>query len=404
MSSRRWSTRLERIRLQQLLDLTTVLINKEEEEDEASSDGGNSSSSSLLGDEAIRITLLYYAFINMPRYESQAITFGRRLLIADFDDATCVNNFHFRKAHLQYLSDLLWPRLAPHLNGQKDSIEVKNRYKIPFETGLLLVLYRLSRPHTIYFDIEAFFGMRKSHISAVVQTFVDSLYLFAFRFLNNPAIYKPRMPDYAAMIKTKIGIVDNVWGFIDGTLRKICRPTYHQRLLYSGHKRTHGIKFQSVIAPDGLIVDLFGPIEGSRHDSYMLGQSNLLPKLRALMPADGSLGPVYSLYGDPAYPQSLHLFGGFRNPLPGSPEAQWNTLMSQVRQVVEWGFKEITAQWAFLDNRPRMRIMKSPIGKYYVIACFLVNLRNCFYGGQIAAYFDAMPLSVDDYLELVVDD
>jgi hypothetical protein len=169
-----------------------VVIDKEEEEDEESSDGGNSSSSSLLGDEAIRITfLLYYAFINMSQYESQAIIFGRRPLIADFDDATCINNFHFCKVHLQLLSDLLWPRLAPHLNGQKDSIEVKNRYKIPFETGLLLVLYCLSRPHTIYF--EAFFGMRKSHISAVVQTFVDSLYLFAFWFLNNPAIYKPRM-------------------------------------------------------------------------------------------------------------------------------------------------------------------------------------------------------------------
>jgi hypothetical protein len=67
MSSRRWSTRLERIQLQQLVDLTTVLIDKEEkEEDEESSDGGNSFSSLLLGDEAIRITLLYYAFINMP--------------------------------------------------------------------------------------------------------------------------------------------------------------------------------------------------------------------------------------------------------------------------------------------------------------------------------------------------
>jgi nuclease HARBI1 len=188
-----------------------------------------------------------------------------------------------------------------------------------------------------------------------------------------------------------------------GTLRKIYRPTYHQRLLYSGHKQTHGIKFQSVIAPDGLIVDLFGPIEGSRHETPTFwAKATSFPNSE--MPADGSLGPVYSLYGDLAYPQSLHLFGGFRNPLPGSPEAQWNTLMSQVRRVVEWGFKEITAQWAFLDIRPRMRIMKSPIGKYYVIGCFLVNLRNCFYGGQISAYFDAMPLSVDDYLELVVDD
>jgi nuclease HARBI1 len=155
------------------------------------------------------------------------------------------------------------------------------------------------------------------------------------------------------------------------------------------------------VTPDGLIVDLFGPIEGSRHDSFMLGQSNLLFKLRQLMPADGSLGPVYSLYGDPAYPQSLHLFGGFRNVDAGSPQAQWNTMMSQVRQVVEWGFKEVICQWAFLDNRPRMRLMQSPVAKYYVIAVFLTNVRNCFYGGQIANYFGAEPLSIDDYFALV---
>jgi nuclease HARBI1 len=399
MSSRRWSTRLERVRLEQLVQITHFLIDKEENE---SSDDGDSSTASLLGDDAIWITMSYEAFLNTSTFEAESITFGRRPIIQDFDDSSCISNFRFRKADLQRLADLLWVRLQNNFEGTKDSIEVANRYKVPFETGLLLLLYRFSHPHTIHFEMESFFGMRKSHISASIGTFVNVLYDFAYRFLNNPTIYKPRMPAYATLIQAKIGIVDNVWGFIDGTLRKICRPTYHQRILYSGHKRTHGIKFQSVIAPDGLIVDLFGPIEGSRHDSYMLGQSNLLQKLRHLMPADGSLGPVYSLYGDPAYPQSLHLFGGFRNTVPGSPEAQWNTLMSQVRQVVEWGFKEITAQWAFLDNRPRMRIMKSPIGKYYVIACFLVNLRNCFYGGQITSYFDAMPMSIEEYLNLVV--
>jgi hypothetical protein len=85
----------------------------------------------------------------------------------------------------------------------------------------------------------------------------------------------------------------------------------------------------------------------------MLGQSNLLLKLRKLMPADGSLGPLYSLFGDPAYLQSLHLFGGFRNVAAGSLEALWNTMMLQVRQVVKWGFKEVICQWTFLDNRPR---------------------------------------------------
>lgn len=33
-------------------------------------------------------------------------------------------------------------------------------------------------------------------------------------------------------------------GVIDGTLRPCCRPVRNQRILFSGHKRVHGIKFQ----------------------------------------------------------------------------------------------------------------------------------------------------------------
>ena len=38
--------------------------------------------------------------------------------------------------------------------------------------------------------------------------------------------------------------LENGWGFIDGTLRPCCRPIRNQRILFSGHKRTHGLKFQ----------------------------------------------------------------------------------------------------------------------------------------------------------------
>ena len=35
----------------------------------------------------------------------------------------------------------------------------------------------------------------------------------------------------------------------------------------------------SVVAPNGLIASLFGPVEGRRHDSRMLVDSGLLQKL-----------------------------------------------------------------------------------------------------------------------------
>ena len=37
----------------------------------------------------------------------------------------------------------------------------------------------------------------------------------------------------------------------------------------------HAIKFRSVAAPNGLVANLYGPVEGKRHENYMLNQSDL---------------------------------------------------------------------------------------------------------------------------------
>ena len=83
---------------------------------------------------------------------------------------------------------------------------------------------------------------------------------------------------------------------------------------------------------------------------------------------------VLSLYGDPAYAQSIYKFGGYKNPLNGSTHAHWNTSMSKVHEVVEWGFANILSQWSFLDFRAGMKIFQSPVAKYYIVGAFFVNL------------------------------
>ena len=196
----------------------------------------------------------------------------------------------------------------------------------------------------------------------------------------------------------------DVWGFIDGTLRKTFRPSHFQKLVYSGHKRCHGIKFQSVTTPDGLIALLYGPVNDNRHDSFMLKESELLPQLCALFPPGVKR---FSLYGDPAYPQSDILFGGFRRPPPESPEAKWNNKMSKVRESVEWLFKEVITKWSFLDFRTSMKIFQMPVAKYFTVAAFLTNIHCCIHGSETASYFDCTNpedggLTLQEYLSLAV--
>lgn len=138
---------------------------------------------------------------------------------------------------------------------------------------------------------------------------------------------------------------------------------------------------------------LHGPVPGSRHDSFMLYDSGLLTQLRELMSEGNTL---YSIYGDPAYPQSAYIFSGYRNPREGSIEANFNTIMSSVRETVEWGFKDVISQFRFLDFKIAHKIFLIPTAQYYMVGSFFHNLRTCFYGNETSSYFDAVPMSIDE--------
>ena len=60
----------------------------------------------------------------------------------------------------------------------------------------------------------------------------------------------------------------NCFGFIDGTVRPICKPGTNQRIVYNGHKKVHSLKFQSVVIPNGMIANLHGPV-GKRTDTVV---------------------------------------------------------------------------------------------------------------------------------------
>ena len=131
--------------------------------------------------------------------------------------------------------------------------------------------------------MEQKFGMRRTHIASTLDTMTNALYLLARQYLSNPSIFHDRMPYYANLVEHKcFGLLSNVWGFIDGRVRKTCRPFYFQKHCYSGHKRYHGLKYQSMYIPDGLFAHLYGPIYGNRHNSFMIQESGFLQAMQRM--------------------------------------------------------------------------------------------------------------------------
>ena len=67
------------------------------------------------------------------------------------------------------------------------------------------------------------------------------------------------------------------------------------------------VLFFSVVCPNGLIANLYGPIAGHHHNAFMLHESNLIPRLEGKFRAPH----IFSLYGDPAYPLRQHLLAPY---------------------------------------------------------------------------------------------
>ena len=81
--------------------------------------------------------------------------------------------------------------------------------------------------------------------------------------------HRPVLPqEYSRKIHEKEAPLENCFAIIDGSARPICRLGVNQRILYNGHTRVHSIKFQSVVIPNGLKSNLFGPHEGKMHDKW----------------------------------------------------------------------------------------------------------------------------------------
>ena len=206
---------------------------------------------------------------------------------------------------------------------------------------------------------------------------IHAIHALSVQYLDNPVIFHNRLPYYAERVYHNCGLVETDWEFTDGTLCKTCQPRLFEKLMYSGHKRCHRIKFQSVVTPDGWFASIYGWVSGERHDSFLLSSSGHLDKLPEFVPDDTPEdieAVIYSLYGDTAYPQSIHNFGGYKNPADGSVQAHWISQVSKVHEVVEWGFANILAQWSFLDFRIAMKIFQSPVAAFYIVAVILVNI------------------------------
>ena len=187
-------------------------------------------------------------------------------------------------------------------------------------------------------------------------------------------------------------------GFIDGTLHGIARPEHNQDMFFSGHKWFHGLKFQAFTAPNGLTIDLAGPLRGRRSDEKLLAKSRLLSRFRAACDWANCLY-VFVIYADAGYAASLFLMTPFKRIAGANTaiERTVNLMTSRVRISVEWGYGRTAQLWKHIDNCARMQMGLRPVAKLCVVATILTNAHCCAYGNIISQHFGLQPPTMREY-------
>ena len=160
--------------------------------------------------------------LELPYYEYEELN------LENISEAECEAEFRFERGDIERLADVL--QLPPTFECPQGS--VCDRIE-----GLCILLF------------VPFLCM----ISNVVLNYIYDLHHRRITAWNQ-AILNPLAPkQYADAVSDKGAALNSCFGFEDGTVRPICRPGEHQRMVYNGHKRVHALKFQAVALPDGLI-------------------------------------------------------------------------------------------------------------------------------------------------------
>src|SRR5262249_9038363 len=131
------------------------------------------------------------------------------------------------------------PRLVDAL-GIPAVFITENRLRTTGVEALCMLLRRFAYPNR-HGDIALMFGRQPDEFSRIVNQ------LSAILLRNHGHLLKfderRLTPEYLGLLADAVAKKEaplrRCWGFIDGTIRPICRPEKEQRQVYNGHKRIH---------------------------------------------------------------------------------------------------------------------------------------------------------------------
>ncbi|KAE8223643.1 hypothetical protein CF319_g3358 [Tilletia indica] len=328
------------------------------------------------------------AFVRNPPRSSFA-PLSSRPSLSDILDYTDFQSF-FRLTQSEY-------KLIHAALNLPAIIETDTRDKVPSEIALLLLLGFLGDARLP--TLSRAFGRSESACSRICTAITNEIHtswahLLDIRRSHTNLLRPSRLRLYADVMVAQECPLDNLWGFIDGTVRPTARPIRGQKEYYSGHKRHHGHKYQIVITPDGMMW-AYGPVSARRNDSFVLQDSELHQWLDAH--SQDISGTALLLYGDKGYAARGHLVVPHKGLFLTPAQDKFNLQLSRVRIAVEWAIGSVPTLFPRLDVKRAQRMLLSDLPSQYRVAVLLRNALSCVSSNQTSQTFQCPTPTLSQY-------
>jgi len=220
---------------------------------------------------------------------------------------------------------------------RKRAVGAGGRYRLSLRDRLLIALVWL-RVYPTYEVLGFFFSKEKSNARANVEEALEVLLDLSEFGFERPSKERKKLHSVAAVMEA----FPEVCLIIDAKEQRIERPSgrdeegnSNQKPYYSGKKKTHTLKNQIAVRPDGLIQALSESVPGgSHHDLTLLRKTKLLDQLAVGEGAMFDKGYDGITHDYPDLPLYLPHKARRNKPLT-EEEKEYNRFLSSHRIVVE---------------------------------------------------------------------
>ena len=279
------------------------------------------------------------------------------------------------------------------------------------EEAMSLLLRRMAYPCR-FVDLQAEMRAQRGALSSLFLAVTDWMYdRWTLPLLNSGMTkWRHRAQRYADAIdwQTSANQVEwgNIIGFVDGTARRIARPSHGQEEVYDGHHKQHALAYLGIIGPDGMILWSAEPESGRRNDNFLVNINNLIRSPDGLA-YDSVMerlhrvtGKRFQYYGDSAFANTQYSQSAYNRTGASQAQLHYNNIMNSARVSIENVFGFVISKSAWVDYYKNQKLLLQPVGKHYLNAQLLANCHTCMYGNQVSQRFRVCPPTLEEYFAM----